>query len=306
MLGSKKLLRAAPGIQAYPFELDYRTNQSPRNLLIGTYDCNLKKSRIYTLNIANTKARPLLIVDLPPTENLFDAAYDPASQNVVYLRWGPNSTMSVEMLPPTGGPTTQLWTNTSSNIALTPTKLLMDTGGEFSILGRPQGSVGLQDTWIQLQLNSRQPMAQGYVSAAGPGRIESATTGSFKIFDSGSVYTASGSQAWLCASPKSAILVTENNNCLAFRPVANGLAGTSASWSFGTIRKAPNSTSTLYWWGESQNYVQPMGLDPTGKPTLGELMPLRGGPGARGTRLIPAPDFDRALDALKIRVAVLN
>ena len=305
LLGSKRLLRAARGVQATPYELDYRTSQRPRNFLFSTFDCNMKKSRLYTWDIANSKSRPRLIVDLPTSDTLFDAAYDPASQNVVYLRWGPNSSMTVEMLAPSGGPTTQLWNGATSNVALAPTKLLMDTGGEFSLLGRPAGA-GLQDSWVRLQLNSRLPMAQGAVTASGPGQIESATTGGFKLFERGDLYTASGSRAWLCASPPTAVLVTEDRNCVAFRPVANRFPGSRASWSFGAVRNASSFSALLYWWGDGQNYVQPIGVDPTGKPTLGPLTALRGGPGQTGSHLIPGADFDRALDALKIKVAVVN
>ncbi len=305
LLGSIRLLRGAPGVQVVPLEIDYRTMQSPRNFLIQTYDCSQKKSRLYTWNIANPKARPLLIVDLPATDTLFDARYDPASQNVVYLRWGPGSSKSVEMVPPTGGPTTQLWSNGSSNADVSPTKLLMDTGGEFSLLGRLQNA-GMDQSWVRLQLNSREPMRPGIVTSAGPGTIESTTTGSFKIFDTGTLYTASGSQAWLCASPETAVLVTEDRNCISFRPVSVGLAGSKATWSFGAVRGAGSSTSVLYWWGDRQNYVQSISLDPTGLPTMGALMPLKGGPGASGGQLIPAADTSRAIDGLKIKPTVLN
>jgi hypothetical protein len=305
LLGSKRLVRAAPGFQVIPKEIDYRTGQAPRNFLIQTFDCTQKKSRLYTWNIADRGAQPRLIVDLPATDTLFDAAFDPASQNVVYLRWGPNSTMSVEMLPPTGGPNTQLWNNATSSTSITPTRLLMDTGGEFSLLGRP-GSGAPAATWIRLQLNSRTPMAQGYVSATGPGSIESAATGSFKLFDSGTVYSANGSQGWLCASPGTSVVVTENRNCIGFRPVSAGLAGSKVGWSFGNIRGVGSSTSVLYWQGDGQNFVQPISLDPTGLPAMGALLPLQGGPGASGAYMIPAADLDRAIDGMKFNVPVLN
>lgn len=305
VLGSKRLVRAAPGFQVIPKEIDYRTGQAPRNFLIQTFDCMQKKSRLYTWNIADRASQPRLIVDLPATDTMFDAAFDPASQNVVYLRWGPNSSMSVEMLPPTGGPTTQLWSNGASTTSITPTRLLMDTGGEYSLLGRP-GSGAPSTTWIRLQLNSRTPMAQGYVSAQGPGSIESAATGAFKAFDSGTVYSSNGSQGWLCSTPGTSAIVTENRNCIAFRPVSAGFTGSKVGWSFGNVQGAGSSSSVLYWQGEGQNYVQPVSLDPTGLPAMGALLPLRGGPGATGAYMIPAADSERAIDGMKINVPVLN
>ena len=72
------------------------------------------------------------------------------------------------------------------------------------------------------------------------------------------------------------------------------------------MRNAASSSALLYWWGDGQNYVQPIEVDPTGRPNLGKLTALRGGPGQSGSILIPAADFDRALDALKIKVPTVR
>ena len=297
LLGSRELITAAPRVQVKPLEYDFRTLRKPRNFLFQTFDCDLKKSRLYTWNLADKNSSPRLIVDLPASDTLFDAAFDPASQNVVYLRWGDSGDQSVEMVPPTGGPSTRLWALESSNVGISPTTLLMNTGGEFSLLGRAVGEFGV---WVQLGLNARTPMAPGYVVASGPGEIEDAAVGTFPEFKSGTVYVANSSRAWLCTSPRTAMDVEQDRNCVEFRPVSQSYLSAQVGWSFGSVR-ASDSSDLLYWTGSSQNYVQPVSVDPTGLPRIGELMPLQGGPGANGLTIIAAADFDRAIDNFKVK-----
>ena len=297
LLGSRDLIKAASRMQAIPLEYDFRTGKKPRNFLFQTFDCDSKKSRLYTWNLANKNSRPQLVVDLPATDTLFDARFDPASQNVVYRRWGATGDQSIDMVSPNGGAATRLWAQNASNVGISPTELLMNTGGEFSVLGRPAGEYGV---WIELALNARTPMAPGQVATAGPGAIRAAATGAFPGLKSGTVYVADDSRAWLCSWPRSDVSIQNDGNCIEFRPVSVSTFSSQVSWGFGSVSSAESST-LLYWTGSGQNYVQPIDLDPTGLPRMADLMPLKGGPGAYGSTLIAAPDFDRAIDNFKVK-----
>ena len=311
LLGTRTLIKPTPNIQVIPEEYDYRTGRKPRNFLFQTYDCNSKQQNIYEWNLAAKNSSPKLVRSTLPGEMLLDVSYDPASQNVVYIRWGQDDRdKSVDMLLRPGG-VTRIWDGWG-NLNFTPRKLRTDNGGELGIIGlTPQGP----GNWAEVLVNTKRPMEQGYINRVGPGDIRSVDAGTINAsggvgtgflsrLTPASVYVASGSEAWLCTGFDSEQDVRANKDCLAFRPIAGGFSRPDVHFGSGKAKGSDrmDSVTLLYWnGGPGNNYVQPVGVDPTGLARLGSFMQLDNGPARGALDLVPATDTSHAIDAFKVK-----
>ena len=300
LLGTRTLIKPTPGIQVTP--QDFERQNSARNFLFTTYDCNSKQRKIYEWNLRAKNSSPNLMYTSSPGESIVDVAYDRASDNPVFIRWGEAfGDKSVDMLLRSGG-ATRIWDASLSTDYFTPLALRTDTGGELGIVGETyQGPAD----WIEILVNARRPMEQGYVNKSGAGRVASVDVGGIgRALTEASIYVASESQAWLCSWPGNSRDVRYDTSCVAFRPVAGKFYGPDVHISSGKAKGSDrmDSFNLLYWnGGFGKNYVQPVSTDATGLPQLGPLMQLDEGPAARALDLIPANDLDHAIDAFKVK-----